>query len=113
MPATTWTPGDAVTFTDRFRRVRTGFVTGSEVSTTRLTGAGVEVRRATPVTFVTVEVEPHGRPGNPGHGAHRISIDGRKLAPATPAELAASPMALGWADAQAREAAWAACWQDH
>jgi hypothetical protein len=107
-----WQAGDFATFPDRFGRARTGIYTGeTTVQTTRRTAAGEEVPRKVPVTFASMLTDPAGRADHPGSGAGSVSVDVRKLRPASPAEIAASPVRQGWAVCQQRAAAAAAWWE--
>jgi hypothetical protein len=108
-----WQPGDFATFPDSRRGPdRTGIYTGeTRVSTTRLTALGEEVTRKVPVTYAMILVTPAGGLDHPGRGAGSVSVDVRKLRPATPAEITASDVRQGWATCQARAAAAAAWWE--
>lgn len=113
MTARRWQPGDFATFPDsRGGPDRTGIYTGdTRVSTTRLTAAGDEVARKTPVTYVSMLTSPAGGPDHPGRGQGSVSVDVRKLRPATPVEIMASDVWQGWAVCQARQAVATAWWE--
>jgi hypothetical protein len=108
-----WQPGDFATFPDsRGGPDRTGIYTGeTRVSTTRLTALGEEIARKVPVTYVAMLVTPAGGLDHPGRGAGSVSVDVRKLRPATPEQITASDVRQGWAVCQARAAAAAAWWE--
>lgn len=106
-----WKPGDFATFEDRFRRTRTGIWTGeSETQTTRLSATGQAIPRKVPLVTYSMLTEPAVSPEHPGHGSGSVSVDVRKLRPATAAEIAASPVREGWAACQARQEAAHAWW---